>query len=210
MSNPTRFRPPDLETSNFGESKFLGFCPVAITGYEDRSTEFDWADVFLQITLQIESSQYPVEMKVVGSYDREPNGNIKSCTVLKRLYWLFDNVGYEGGPNVQGDWVDGDGKEIDSIENVLNQEHLGNPLTPKMEYYAYVYKEPGKKDPSKSYTTVYPRLLPNTEKGRSELESYIAFLKGKNLIKEVDSTTGNSKPPLNVDTVPATEGPVRF
>ena len=79
-----------------------------------------------------------------------------------------------------------------------------------MEYYAYVYKEPGKKDPSKSYTTVYPRLLPNTEKGRSELESYIAFLKGKNLIKEVDSTTGNSKPPLNVDTVPATEGPVRF
>jgi len=212
MSNVTRFRPPELESSNFEKSKFLGFLPVAITGYEDRSSEFDWADVFLQVTLQIESSQYPVEMKIVGSYDREPNGNIKSCTVLKRLYWLFDQIGYDGGPNVQGDWVDEDGDEVTSIESVLNESYLdANPLTPKMVYYAYVYKEPGKKDPSKSYTTVYPRLLPNTDKGRSELESYIAFLKGKNLIKEVDSTTpGNSVPPVNGDAVSGTEGPVRF
>ena len=38
------------------------------------------------------------------------NGNIKTCTLLKRLYWLFDVVGFQGGPDVQGNWVDADGE----------------------------------------------------------------------------------------------------
>lgn len=197
MSSTTRYRPKDLDKSS-GGSKFLGFLPVGLVSYEDRSSEYDWADVYLSVTLQSEGSQYPVEMKIVGSYDREPGGNIESCTLLKRVYWLFDAIGFQGGPNVQGEWVDEEGNPIDNIENHLNEKYLGNPLVPKMDYYAYVYKEPGKKDPSKAYTTVYPRLVSNTEKNRSELESYIAFLKGKNLIKEVTSTntiaTPNSSP----------------
>ena len=186
MNETTRFRPEDLDTAPDGGSKFLGFLPVAIMGYEDKTDLFDWADVFISVTLQLEGSQYPVEMKIVGSYDRESNGNIKTCTLLKRLYWLFDVVGFQGGPDVQGNWVDADGNSIDNLALYLEKHHVTNPLVPRFDAYGYVYKEPGRKDPSKAYTTVYPRLVPNTDKMRTELEGYIAFLKGKNLIKEAD------------------------
>ena len=74
------------------------------------------------------------------------------------------------------------------MESALYTHCAPHPLDPKMEYYCYVYKEPSKKDPSTSYTTVYPRITTNTEGGRTELESFIQFLKSKNLIKEAGST----------------------
>jgi len=192
----TRFRPTDLEATKDGGSRFLGFLPVAIMGYENKSHLYSWADVFISVTLQIDGSQYATEMKVAGSYDKEANGNIKSCTLLKRLYWLFDVVGFEGGPDVQGNWVDKDGDEIKDLCKHLEDNHSTNPLVPKFEYYAYVYKEVSKKDPSKSYTTVYPKLTPNTAAGMKDLEGYIAFIKSKGLIREWDGKS-STKPVSN-------------
>ena len=127
---------------------------------------------------------------------------------MKQLYRFFDVIGFKGGPDVQGNMVDEKGEGIDNIATHLNQNFLpNNPLTPPMDYYAYVYKEPGRKDPSKAYTVVYPRLTLNNQKGREELESFVAFLKGKNLIKEVaEGTTTNSGVPNNgaMDTSGAT------
>jgi hypothetical protein len=79
-------------------------------------------------------------------------------------------------------------------------------LVPKFDAYGYVYKEPGRKDKTKAYTTVYPRLVSNSEKGRTELEGYIAFLKGKNLIKEADMSITNT--PSN--SSPESGEPARF
>ena len=187
--NQTRFRPTDIDKVSTGGSKFLGFLPVSILNYEDRSSEFNWADVFLSITLQSEGSQYTTELKIVGSYDREDNGNIQHCTLLKRLYWFFDLIGFEGGPNLKGDIVDADGNKIDNLEKFLHENYLVKPNTPDIfKYYAYIYKEQGKKDKSKSYTTVYPRLVENTDSGRKELEGYVNFLKSKNIIKEAEQT----------------------
>lgn len=211
MEVNTPFRPADLETASDGGSKFLGFVPVDIVDYETKADLYDWADEFLVVTLQIQDSQFPTEMKVLGSYDKEPNGNIKTCTLMKQLYRLFDIIGFKGGPDVKGNMVDEDGTAIDNIATHLNQHFLpSNPLLPgKLEYYAYVYKEPGRKDPTKSYTVVYPRLTLNNPKGREELESFIAFLKGKNLIKEVkEGTTTNTEVPDNGQM--NTSGPTRF
>lgn len=193
------FRPADLDTASDGGSKFLGFVPVGIVDYESKADQYDWADEFLVVTLQIQDSQFPSEMKILGSYDKEPNGRIKTCTLMKQLYRFFDVIGFKGGPDVQGNMVDEKGEGIDNIATHLNQNFLpNNPLTPPMDYYAYVYKEPGRKDPSKAYTVVYPRLTLNNQKGREELESFVAFLKGKNLIKEVaEGTTTNSGVPNN-------------
>ena len=179
-----RFRPSDLATSSDGGSKFLGYVPVGITSFEDRADQFDWADVYIVAQLALEGSQYPQEMRLAGSFDREPNGNIKTCTILKRLYWLFDTIGFDGGPDVTGKMVDANGESIDLV-NHLDANHCTNPLEPKHEYLAYLYKEQGRKDPSKTYTTVFPRLVPNTPAGRKELEGYINFMKSKNLIREV-------------------------
>jgi len=190
----TRFRPNDLEKASDGGSKFLGFVEMGIVDWEDRSDRFDWADVYLVATLAIKDSQYPQEMKLVGSYDREPNGNIKTCTLLKRVYWLFDTIGFEGGPNVQGEMVDEEGESLDLIQH-LCQNHVTNPLQPSMDYIAYVYKEQGRKDPSKTYTTVFPKIAPNTPAGTKDIEGYINFMKSKNLIKEVTGAATTTTPP---------------
>ena len=195
----TRFRPSDLDTASDGGSKFLGYCNVGVVDWESRDDQFDWADVYLVATLSMEGSQYPQEMRLAGSFDREPNGNIKTCTLLKRLYSLFDTIGFEGGPNVQGNMVDEDGNSID-IVNYLNQNHVTNPVQPNHDYIAYVYKEQGRKDPSKTYTTVFPRLAPNTPAGRKDLEGYINFMKSKNLIKEVKE--GSTPTPQSNGSMP--------
>jgi len=179
-----RFRPADLATASDGGSKFLGYVPVGITSYEDRADQFDWADVYIVCQLAVEGSQYPQEMRLAGSFDREPNGNIKTCTILKRLYWLFDTIGFEGGPDVQGNMVDENGDSIDLV-NHLDANFCTNPLEPSHDYLVYMYKEQGRKDPSKTYTTAFPKLVPNTPAGRKDLEGYINFMKSKNLIKEV-------------------------
>ena len=81
--------------------------------------------------------------------------------------------------------INENGEVIDDIASYLSNHHAANPLQPSFDYYAYVYKKQPGKD-GKSYTEVYPRLVPNTDNGRKELEGYIGFLKTKNLIKEFD------------------------
>ena len=193
-----RFRPADLAMANDGGSKFLGYVPCGITSYEDRADQFDWADVYIVAQLALEGSQYPQEMRLAGSFDREPNGNIKTCTLLKRLYWLFDTIGFEGGPDVQGNMVDENSNSIDLV-NHLDANFCTNPLDPEHSYLAYLYKEQGRKDPSKTYTTAFPKLVPNTPAGRKDLEGYINFMKSKNLIKEVQDgvATNNVITPNN-------------
>ena len=119
----TRFRPTELATS--GGSNFLGFVECGIVDYEDRAgiagfenktDQFDWADVYIVAVLNLKNSQYPQELRIVGSYDKEPNGNIVTCTLLKRLYAFFDVIGFNGGPNVQGEMVDEKGESIDLVD----------------------------------------------------------------------------------------------
>lgn len=182
-----RFRPSEIETSS-GTGSYLGIIPVTITNFEDRTSEFDWADMFIDITLTSPNSQYPYTMSVLGSYDKEPNGNIKTCSLLKRVYNLFDSIGFEGGPNKEGALVDKEGKLIDNFEKYLHDnflKQLGNKTL-----YAYAYKEQAKN--GKVYTKVYPKFGTS----ESDLEGYVNFLKSKNLIKEV-SESGNVVPTID-------------
>ena len=184
----TRFRPEEMTTAT-GSGKWLGYQNVGIVDWASKSDLYDWADVYLIAKLKLEDSQYLQDLKFVGSFDKEPNGNIKACTLLKRLYWLFDEIGFQGGPNVRGEMVDENGKSIDLV-NHLNINYVTDPLKPSMDYIVYIYKELSKKD-GKAYTTVFPKIAPNTPAGRKDLEGYINFMKSKNLIKEVEDG-GNS------------------
>lgn len=191
--NTARFRPAELEKST--GSNFLGFVECGILDVEDKADQFNWADVYLSMIISIKDSKYTQELKIVGSYDKEPNGNIQTCTLLKRLYAFFDVIGFQGGPNVQGEMVDENGESIDLV-NYLNHNHCTKVSNPEHKYIVYLYKEAGRKDPSKHYTVAFPRIAPNTPAGRKDLEGYINFMKSKNLIKEVqqDTTDTSIKP----------------
>jgi len=187
-----KFRPQEMETST---GSYLGIIPATITNFEDRTKEFDWADMFVDITLQSPNSQYPYTMSVLGSYDKEPDGSIKSCSLLKRAYNFFDAIGFEGGPDKTGTIVDKTGNVIESFEKHLHDNYLKQLVN--KTFFIYAYKGLAKN--GKSYTQVYPKLGTDEK----DFEGYVNFLKSKNLIKEV-SEDGN------VVSSPASAGALQF
>ena len=41
-----------------GGGKFTGICETHIVGFKDRSDEFDWADIFIEVDVGIKDSEY--------------------------------------------------------------------------------------------------------------------------------------------------------
>ena len=67
---------------------YLGVIDVGILGFTDRSREFDWADVFIEIELSVKNSEYSNKMSVLGEFEKDTDGKIKGGSVLNKLYRL--------------------------------------------------------------------------------------------------------------------------
>ena len=188
------FKPKQTEYSN-ENNKFLGICNFAIMGFTDKSDMFDWADLYIEVEVKQEFSDYTRKLQIKGSYEKE-NGKIVGGTVLKRLYNFLDAVGQEVGLNVEGGWEDSKGKEIEDIAKHLNDNCLAeadadyNPAS--YPYIAYFYKEQPKKNGDKSYTTVYPKVYRSTQENNAKLKNDIDWLKGKGYLKELTDVVVNS------------------
>ena len=101
-------------------SSFFGICEINIKSFKDRSEEFDWADVFLDVTVKQKGSEYTRNIKLAGSFDKDADGNITGGSVLKRIYTFFDAIGCKAGLNVNGGWEDENGVKIENIVNYLS------------------------------------------------------------------------------------------
>jgi hypothetical protein len=173
------FKPEMKETKSTG---FLGPIEVGIVGFTDRSSDFDWSDIFIEVELSVKDSEYTNRMSILGQLDKDATGKISGGHVLKRMYKFFDAIGCTAGINLDGKWEDNDNKEIKDIATFLNERFT----TSSEKYVAYAYKKkpkPGKK----VYTEVYPRLYPNTDSGKNQCLSDVAWLKGKGIIREADA-----------------------
>lgn len=188
------FRP---ETKS-GTSKFFGVCEMSIIKYEDKSDQFDWADVFIDVTVQQKGSEYTRNIKIAGSLEKDGDGNITGGSVLKRMYNFFDAIGCKAGLNIAGNWEDEKGNRILEIDKYLNEQWL-NPLNKEelhYDYIGYIYKEKPKKAGDKAWTRVYPKIYKNTEENKAKLEDDIKWLKGKGFLKELDDVPSNEAPSL--------------
>ena len=198
-----RFRP--TATANGVGSSFGGFMEGQIVDFNDRSDEFTWADIFIDVTFRVPNSQYPVFYSLKGTTDKEDNGNIKSCSLLNRIYYLFDALGFTGGPNVKGEWEDENGNIIPKLDEYLSQNHIkDDALTSENNpYHIFVYKE-WVADKGKAYTRVCPKIVMNTTKGIADLKSYVAFLRQKNILKEYtgESTQAGDTPSSTSNQIP--------
>ena len=180
-----------------GGSSFCGIYELNILSFKDRSHEFDWADLFLDVTVKQKGSEYTRNIKLAGSFDKDADGNITGGSVLKRMYVFFDAMGCKVGLNVKGEWEKEDGTKIENIEDYLNQEWV-NPLLDDdaMDYIAYVYKEKPKKIGDKAWTRVYHKIYKNEEANKGKLADDVKWLKGKGIIKEASDeptqSSGNS------------------
>ena len=190
------YRPKSAQHSS---SKFLGIQPVGIVEFIDESGKWDWADIYIRMTMRIDGSEFERAMKVAGSLDRDHENNITGGSVLNRMYRIFDVIGCRAGVTVQGNWETHDGEAIKDIEKYLNDNfvHAGAFPNddPKFEYLAYVYKKRPTKPGGKVYEEVWPKLVVNTVAGKRNITNDINFLTKKGHIKEATADdvthTGN-------------------
>ena len=162
---------------------FLGPIEVGIVGFTNRSGEFDWSDVFIEIELSVKNSEFTNKMAILGRLDKDAKGNITGGSVLNRMYRVFEAMGCSAGLNIQGKWEDEHGNEIKDIAQFLTERYT----TTSEQYIAYAYKKkpkPGKK----VYTEIYPRFYPLGEEAAKKCLEDMQWLKDRGVIKEADAS----------------------
>ena len=175
---------PTSKSSN-ETSNYYGICNIAILSIRDKSENFDWADVYLEVEVQQKGSDYTKTIRLAGSLDRDPDGSVTGGSVLNRLYHFFDVLGVTAGINAKGAFETEDGQPIENISKYLTENHSNGTEEPTtFPYLAYVYKEKPKQPGGKVYTRVHHKINVNSEEGRRKLTEDVTWFKSKGFIKE--------------------------
>tara|TARA_Y100001963_G_scaffold71326_1_gene99162 strand:- start:1188 stop:1787 length:600 start_codon:yes stop_codon:yes gene_type:complete len=194
---------PTPKKENTGGNKFSGVCEVGIVNFADKSDDYDWADIYIEIEFAIKDSQYTRTMQLTGSLDKDADGNVEGGHVLSKLYRIFDTLGCTAGVNLKGEWEEDNGNPIPDIAAYLNTNHCSNfmPGTPPvLDWVAYIYKTTNKKTGS-VFNTMLPKLYPNGAGGIKDMESYVKWMKNNNYLNEVNEGPASEKPVVSVDAL---------
>ena len=200
----------EQKSSNTGGASFLGFQEVALTDVIDKSADYPNMDMFLEVYFRNENSQYPWKYSLLGSFDREDDDTITGdSSLLKRILYFTSALGWTGGVNTMGKWVDENDESVKDIAGLLNSKYAianygidSNDSDNK--YYIFTYKKWNKKA-GKAYTTVCPKIVQNDERSRKDLESYVQYMKANKFIVEHDDTN-----PIAVEATTTSSSAVTF
>ena len=177
------------QTGNFdGPAPWFGVQRASIQDFTDDSEKFGWAEVYLRVSLNVEGSKYPRDMKINGSFEKDAEGNVVDCTLLRRINYLADALNWDGGVNAKGQWVDGSDEVIADIGGYLTGKFGAVPFEDNdvFNFLVYIYPRQGKD--GKIYNEVYPRMMSFSPGNATELERYINYLKTNGFLKEADTT----------------------
>ena len=172
-------------------SNFYGITEIALMNFEDKSSDFEWADLYLDVEIKQKGSDYTKQLRITGNLEKDANGKLTGGNALKRMYGFFDVIGEQAGMNVDGVWEDASDNAIDNIAHHLNQGHASLVMPdqePEYTYLAYVYKEKPKTPGAKVYSRVFYRIQKNDADGRKKLEEDVKWFKSKGFIKEATET----------------------
>jgi len=174
-----------------GGGDWLGIKNATLKEVRDESAKYSWADIYLVCEFEVEGSKYPRPLKIAGSWEKNPDGTIQDCTLLKRITYLLDALGEQGGVNQYGEWCTEDETSISDICSHLMANYTGTELT------VYVFRELAKN--GQAYSKIHNKVLKPGNGAEKELQSYIDFLKSKGFIKEAPADHENAKPASNGD-----------
>ena len=173
--------------SNGSYTNFLGYCEFGILEFKDKSGDFDWADIYIEMIVKQKGSDYDRTVQIKGGLDRE-NGKITGGSVLKRMYHVFEQLGCGAGINVKGEWDDEKGNSIKDIASYLNDNHLSAVIPgtdPNYDFLGYFYREQPKQPGAKSYTRAFNKIYKNIEDNKTRLKSDVEWMKSKGYLKEL-------------------------
>lgn len=133
-------QPTNIQFKNGNTPPWLGFQNAQITSFKDKTNEYDWADIYLELKLNTKSSEYPVTMNIAGHYERDENDNIIECSLTRKLFSLFNAIGFGGGPDEQtGKLLTAAGGNIEDVTKFFNNNYAAGD-SPEYPYTIYVYK----------------------------------------------------------------------
>ena len=169
-----------------GNSNFTGICEFGMLEFKNKSGDFDWADIFIEVLVKQKDSDYDRVLQIKGSLDKE-DGKVTGGSVLRRMYHFFDQIGCGAGINVQGEWEDEKGDKIDDIAKYLNDKFIKSNGTyePNMDYLGYFYKEQPKKLGGRAYTRIFTKVYKNADENKAKLQSDVDWMKKNGYLKEV-------------------------
>ena len=175
-------------------NNFYGVTEFGLLEFKDRSTEFEWADIFIEMLVKQKGSDYDKTIQIKGSLEKE-NGKITGGGVLKRMYHVFDQLGCEAGINVKGEWEDAEGNKIDSISRYLNDNFIkaNGSYEPNMDFIAYFYKEKPIEEGGRAYTRAFNKIYRNSNENKAQLEDDVKWMKSKGYLKEVTDEASTPK-----------------
>lgn len=205
------FRGSNEQKTTSGGGNFLGFQEVALTDVIDKSADYPQMDMFLEVYFRNDNSQYPWKYSLLGTFDKEDDGTISGdSSLLKRILYFTDAIGWTGGVNTKGKWVDDNDESVEDIAGLLNSKYseANYGLTKNdaaHKYYIFAYKKYNKKA-GKAYTTVCPKIVKNDERSRKDLESYVQYMKANKFIVEHDETNLVSAAPTTTSGTATTFG----
>ena len=167
-------------------ARYTGLCKSAIVGFTDKSGQFQYGDLLLEVSLMQEGQEWPRTMSIMGVIEKDSKGVATGGNAFKRLYDFFGTIGCKAGLNLKGDWEDEDGNPITDIEEYLTSRYAQDETSDDLsfDYYAYYYKEAPKTPGGKSYVKVMPLLTKATNEGEAQIMSSVDWRKKNGYLKE--------------------------
>tara|TARA_R110002020_G_scaffold11657_7_gene43595 strand:- start:3693 stop:4346 length:654 start_codon:yes stop_codon:yes gene_type:complete len=183
------YRPEETQSFKNGDTPpWLGYQNTKILSFKDESSRYDWADVYLVIEMQTAGSDYPTRMRISGSFERDEEGFIMNNSLLKKVHSMADAIGFGGGFNTNGDWVNTVDEPLDDIATFLNNNYTDNSGSEIYPYTIYVYKTKvmdKQSNEEKVWTKVVERMAKSDDqKQMKTLQSYVKWAKDNDVIKE--------------------------
>ena len=166
---------------------FNGICECAIVGFEDKSSDYEWADQCIRVTVKQKGSSYTRTLDIKGDVDKTAEGVVTGGNFFNRLYRFLTTVGWDGGLNIKGEWEDGNGNAIEDIADYLTSRFAvdENNIT-DYPYIGYFYKSKPRTPGGESYNRAIGVLEQNNGDGSKKLQDDVNWRKGKGYLEEFD------------------------
>ncbi len=169
-----------------------GYYNARISDVRDVTEKLgQYGDICLEVVYQVEDVPFEVNQTVFIKFEFDHSGELsqKGNSWIRQVNNLLDTIGYKGGFNNGGVFVDQDGEAVDNADIALAiSKHILDNFDLN-EYCFVLYLE----RTDKGYTRPAKRVYPIADK--RQLEKYIDFIKKVKNDKKT-MVTGPTRPKL--------------
>jgi len=169
-----------VEASGSKTSKYINVVREGIImEFQDLSAESE-RDMEWKVEIKFEGDLYDHAMYISGDFKRE-NGKVVNSSLITKINRFCDFLGFKGGFNTEGIFVDEDGEPVNCQEKIIS---LLSTLQEKVLVYVYANWSDKKQ---KAYTNIHPSLYRVSE--RDKIDKDIAYMISKGYIKPYVANT---------------------